>query len=170
MTTETPNFDNIGPRNCGNCACSAMQPNHINPLEKQMFCRRNPPMAQELAVDVQQVRDGKPQFARDGKTPITHREKKMFYLFPPTMAELVCFDGWRPLGTEPGQRVIEDLDGMTGALKRLWADMIAQLQSEALPQPEDFNIASMPSMPIHIAPNGDTHEGPKSDCDLCNGS
>lgn len=71
------------PRTCANCACMLLMkhPVHIN--QTQMICRRNPP------VVVQQRTEAGVQVG------ITQ---------PPTSAEAVCFDGWRPIDTDPGEQ------------------------------------------------------------------
>ena len=153
------------PRTCANCACHSIQENKENPLESQMFCQKDPPMAQKMRVDMPQMRDGKVVMMKDGKTPITRQVEQIFYMYKPTMGNLVCFDGWRPMGTQPGQRSMDSLDGMTGALKRLWADMIEQQQVDALrPGPGDFGEPTQ----CHIGRDGGNHDGKESDCTICN--
>jgi|ERR1700677_216605 len=152
------------PRNCANCACHDIQKSSLNPLENQMFCRRDPPTAQMMRVDQPRMRDGKVVMMKDGKTPLTETVQTLVYMHRPTLASLVCFNGWRPLHTEPGQRTIDD--GMMGAMKRLYADMMAQQAEEiALPMPEDFGVAEQT---LHITKEGLTHDGPQAQCDLCN--
>jgi hypothetical protein len=154
-------------RICANCACHSMQTNLLNPTESQMFCRRDPPMAQRMRIKVPVIRDGKPVMMRDSKTPLMTEEDQVHYMFRPTLATLVCFDGWRAEGTEPGQRSSDALHGVTGALKQLWADMMAQQQEtelSKLPMPEDFGE---PNVNVHVTYSGSVHEGKESECDLC---
>jgi hypothetical protein len=155
-------------RTCANCACHSMQTNLLNPAESQMFCRRDPPMAQRMRIKVPVIRDGKPVMMRDNKTPLMTEEDQVHYMFRPTLATLVCFDGWRAEGTEPGQRSSDALDGVTGALKRLWADMMTQQQEEQiekLPMPEDFGEAIQ--KPWHMGDDGAMHDGSDKECGRC---
>lgn len=154
------------PRTCANCACHDIQKSSLNPLENQMFCRRDPPAAQMMRVDQPRMRDGKVVMMKDGKTPLTESVQTLVYMFRPTLASLVCFDGWRPLQTEPGQRTIDSLDGMMGAMKRLYTDMVAQQAEEiALPLPEDFGVADQT---LHVGFDGNAHDGKIEDCGVCN--
>ncbi len=151
-------------RTCASCACHSVIEDKANPLQTQMFCRRDPPMAQQMRVDRPVIRDGKPVMQRDGKTPLMQPAVEIAYMFKPTLSTLVCFDGWRPLGTDPGQRGIDSIDNVSSALKRLWSDMIVQQQEESLRQPEpaDFSVGA------HVNRDGDVHGGELEDCDLCN--
>lgn len=68
-------------RNCGNCACavSVKHPHLVNTV--QLLCRRNGAMM---------VQQRTPEGILTSLT------------YAPTQAELVCFDGWRAVGTPPG--------------------------------------------------------------------
>jgi len=93
-------------RNCSNCACYFTVPNPQNPLQSQGFCRREPASTAEVAVDVPML-DAKGQvMMQKDKTgtqiPRMERRKQLAYMFDLTNATSVCFDGWRPLGTQPG--------------------------------------------------------------------
>jgi hypothetical protein len=70
--------------------------------ELQTVCRRNPPGARQVHVDVPVMRDGQPIMDGKGK-PRTERMLGFQYGYQPTAPELVCFDGWRPAGTKPGE-------------------------------------------------------------------
>jgi hypothetical protein len=74
-------------RNCSNCACSflAKHPQEIG--RTQLLCRKGPPLlVQQTATDP----EGRPV-----------RAVSLTYAL--TSPELVCFDGWRPIGTLPGE-------------------------------------------------------------------
>lgn len=68
-------------RTCANCACSKTlkHPQLVN--TSVMFCRRNGPLVVQ---------------GPNGQNGLT---------FQPTQGEHVCYDGWRPIGTLPGDRV-----------------------------------------------------------------
>lgn len=88
-------------RNCGNCACFFKVAHPQNPLVTQGFCRRDPPVAQQVRVEVPRLKDGKTQAGKDGK-PIMEFKQQLAYVFAMTAPEMVCFDGWRPEWTRPG--------------------------------------------------------------------
>ena len=122
-------------RLCLNCACHMVQENHLNPLEKQSFCRRDPPMAQQMRVSKPMMRDGKPVIDKHNNKPLMKEEIEIIYLYRPTMPNLVCFDGWRPTEYQPGERMPATLehdigDLMADGYKRLMAD----LQTDSLNQ------------------------------------
>jgi len=72
-------------RRCENCACAVLVKHPVELNRTQLLCRKEPPMIvhQEAEVGGQRMR----------AMQLTYR---------PTSAELVCFDGWRPIGTLPG--------------------------------------------------------------------
>jgi len=82
-----------------------IQANTQNPMEKQAFCRRDPVNAQRVRTEVPRMkRDGTgPVMGRDNK-PIMENGEAWAFLYRPTLASLTCFDGWRPLGTLPGDK------------------------------------------------------------------
>ena len=110
-------------RACENCACFFVQTHPQNPMEKQGFCRLNPPLSQIMRVEVPRVdKNGVPVFGRDGK-PTTEAAQRLMYSYPPTMPAMVCFDGWRPLDYQPGERVGARMDGVAEELGRALAMM-----------------------------------------------
>ena len=93
-------------RDCGACACYFEQANPENPSQSQGFCRRAP-------ADMQSMRGMEPRrdlkgnvVMRDGQ-PVMQPTQIIGYLFKTTRREGTCFDGWRPLGTLPGERQID---------------------------------------------------------------
>jgi hypothetical protein len=145
----------LDPRTCENCACSSMQKNLTNPLEAQMFCRRDTPMAQQMRMQRPTIRDGKPVMMKaDPTKPLMHEVTEIVFMYRPTLPGLVCFDGWRPIGTEPG-RAMDSADGILNIMKRLHADLIAQ------------SLENVPEEPSHTTTDGIFHDGPLSTCGLC---
>jgi len=106
-------------RTCANCACSKVEENPQNKLETQMFCRRNNPIAAQIRIERPRVVNGEVQLDRRTQKPIMENATDVAYLYAPTQKELVCFDGWRPLGTLPGEKKIGGLsdDDVMKAIK-----------------------------------------------------
>jgi len=92
-------------RDCGHCACFFEQANPENPKQRQGFCRRQPADMAELRVMEQRVINGVPQ-CKDGK-PVMQPGKVVGFLYKPTKREGTCFDGWRPIGALPGDRIVD---------------------------------------------------------------
>jgi hypothetical protein len=95
-------------RDCGHCACYFEQSNPQDPKQSQGFCRRLP--ADLMVIKSLEERldhqTGKAVIGRDGK-PVMQPANVTGYLFKTTKREGTCFDGWRPLGTLPGERQID---------------------------------------------------------------
>lgn len=93
-------------RRCGNCACYFEVSHPQNPLLKQGFCRLEPPSTAQVRVEVPMLdANGHPMMTKDkqGKpVPRMEGRTQLAYTHDPTQPESVCFDGWRPLGTQPG--------------------------------------------------------------------
>ena len=118
-------------RQCCNCACSeAMELEtgkkvEVKPRNEDeatakivgaptigLYCRRNPPNAR-------QVRQNEPVMGTDPKTgelvpqkdrvgrPVTREVVVMQFGFAPVPHMGVCYDGWRPEGTPPGDKYPE---------------------------------------------------------------
>jgi hypothetical protein len=96
-------------RTCATCACLLMQTNPMNPLHKQGFCRLNPPKHARGVVEVPRMdmKTATPVIGKDGK-PVLEKQEQDFYLYEPTMPQLTCFRGWRPVDSEPGRHNIAD--------------------------------------------------------------
>lgn len=96
-------------RLCANCACFARMGGDGALVETESdstpICRRDPPQANQQAVDVPvlDVTTGRPVLDRRG-SPQVRREMRLLIVFRPTAAQATCFDGWRPAGTLPGAR------------------------------------------------------------------
>lgn len=98
-------------RSCANCACFARmrQDGSIAPpdsalADAQPICRRFPPQARQARVGVPVLdRNGQP--VRDAKGGVRTEPKAVMMMgYPPVIPTAVCYDGWRPLGTLPGER------------------------------------------------------------------
>jgi hypothetical protein len=114
-------------RTCSNCACCIVQQNAQNPMEKQSFCQRDTPMFTRIRVERPRMRDGQPVIDRTGK-PILEMGEEGIYLYKPTLPTLVCFDGWRPLGTLPGDdpvrtSYLSNVQPLLAAFRRLAEDV-----------------------------------------------
>jgi hypothetical protein len=131
MTNETLVDQIAEERTCANCACSIIQ--EAPTLGKQLFCRLNPAIGKMVRTQVPRIIKGQPQ-VRDGK-PVMEQGEALGFMFAPTMATLVCFDGWRPLGTLPGDFTYRssDIERRFGAgLDRLLNDMKEDAALQAL--------------------------------------
>jgi hypothetical protein len=116
-------------RDCGTCACYFEQANPENPVMVQGFCRRVPAEMQQMRV-LEERRDLQGNVVmRDGK-PIMQPTTAIGYLFKPTKKDGTCFDGWRALGTLPGERPIET--SMRLATDRL-GPLLGQIPKEVRP-------------------------------------
>ncbi len=113
-------------RTCATCACGMWQTNPNDPNHKQLFCQRNPPGYHIAKIEVPRMKDGMPVMSpRKGEEhkPLTDQKDQAIYVYPPVMPELRCFDGWRPIGLEPGDKWTPDLDQLKAMLEPLLASM-----------------------------------------------
>lgn len=115
MTTETnPNGATPPPRRCENCACfarmtmdgSILEPDAPTPEKEQVFtvCRRLTPGGRQVRTEVPAFN---PQTGAPIMDPRTNKQRMemgtvMQIGYPHTLPTAVCYDGWRPLGTLPG--------------------------------------------------------------------
>lgn len=90
-------------RSCANCACYFESANPNNPKEVQGFCRRAPAEMAELRMQ-EERRDLKGNVVIKDGQPVMQPVKVIAYVFKTTTATGICFDGWRALGTLPGER------------------------------------------------------------------
>jgi|ERR1700678_83690 len=133
MTEETKVDE---PRTCLNCACRMQAPSVENTTGMQSFCRRNTPGSQMVSVEIPRLdRNRNAIIGKDGK-PIMEIGKARAYGYPPTEDSMVCFDGWRPVGTLPGDK--DDMNKLLAVyadqMQKLWRDMqLQQLEEAALP-------------------------------------
>lgn len=68
---------------------------------------------------------------KDGK-PVMQKIVKQFYSYPPMGTDMTCFDGWRPLGKEPGEKYNPA------------ADAIEQIMKDHM----EAIVATMPKIPL----------------------
>jgi hypothetical protein len=95
-------------RTCATCACFARvkQDGTVAAAleEAAPSCRRFAPSMQMARIEVPSMSaTGKQLIDGKGK-PRTEFVNQLIVIYPPTRAGLVCFDGWRPLGTLPGEK------------------------------------------------------------------
>lgn len=99
------------PRTCATCACfTAMTPEgelldtDAAPPDVQRVCRRNTPGARMVRAEVPvfDPKTGAPVMRRPGEQR-TETRQIMQIGYAPAVSTGVCFDGWRPLGTLPGE-------------------------------------------------------------------
>jgi len=107
-------------RTCATCACMLLQTNPANPFHKQAFCRLNLAKHARGIVEVPRMdlKTATPVIGKDGK-PIMEKQEQDFYLYEPTMPQLTCFAGWRPIGYEPGEKFNRDSAYFLEAFKEL---------------------------------------------------
>ena len=106
--TEVP-FDpaTLKGRECRACACYFEQVNADQPTQVQGFCRRAP-------AEMAKVRISEPRrdlqgniVMRDGKPVMNPPAEQVGFLFKPALPGGTCYDGWRSIGTLPGERTID---------------------------------------------------------------
>lgn len=122
--SELQSESEVKERTCGNCACSLLQ---TAGALTQLFCRRNMPMHAVVDIETPMMRMGQPIVGKDGK-PRMEMTKQDAYMYPPTLAKLVCYDGWRALGTEPGKDA-----GLANLMPQLldgYKELMTAIQSE----------------------------------------
>jgi hypothetical protein len=118
----------IEPRTCGNCACCEVKPHAVNKLQTQAFCKLKPPTYAQIRADVPRLtKEGQPVIGKNNQ-PVMEPGFQEVYLSSPTDVRLVCFDGWRPIGTLPGDRYeMADVMGpLRSAFSQLGWDLIQQ--------------------------------------------
>ena len=128
-------------RNCANCGCSIIVTHGQDKTQSQMFCRLNPPIHGQARVEVQRVDIKGNKVWKDGKA-VMNSEIQSVFVHSPTVAQMVCFDGWRPQGTLPGDFAYKnaaEIDGIVarwqGAMKRLQDDVAMDSLVRDLPSP-----------------------------------
>jgi hypothetical protein len=135
-------------RTCANCAC---HDTGTYPLTQQemMVCKRNPPngipmRVQRPSIDpiTKQVRMAK---RADKPTPIMEEVQTVVVFYNPTSPDMTCFDGWRPMGTEPGDfayksNVLEkQFEKTVAGMNRLLDDMATDVENTRLADPSKKN-------------------------------
>lgn len=82
------NNGSTGKRTCATCACALLVKHPIELNVTQLVCRKN-----GLMLASQQVEGpGGKVMVQTGLT------------YPPTRADSVCFNDWRPIGVQPGDK------------------------------------------------------------------
>lgn len=135
---------------CANCACFAhmlpdgtVLPRDSTRQEGQTVCRRSPPGGRwaRVEVPVYDQATGEPLMRRPG-VPRLEAKQVLEIGYPPAVPGGVCFDGWRPVETRPGENahlrevlpmLAELARGNTAAAKRLGQAMLDNLLDELPP-------------------------------------
>jgi hypothetical protein len=92
---------------CGNCACFArisIESGTVLARDDETgmpVCRRQTPGGRFVRAEVPVIHDGKPVIDR-GK-PRLEAKQVLQVGYPPVLPDWVCWDGWRPQGTRPGE-------------------------------------------------------------------
>lgn len=89
-------------RQCQSCACYFESVNPENKNQFQGFCRRAPAEVMEVRAQVPRVDLQGRAVLKDGK-PVLNNDIIKGFIYKPTQREGICFDGYRPLGTLPGE-------------------------------------------------------------------
>jgi hypothetical protein len=124
-------------RTCANCAC---HDTGTYPLTQQemMVCKRNPPNGIPMRVRRPAIDPvtRQPRMAKraDKPTPIMEEVQAVVVFYNPTSPDMVCFDGWRPMGTDPGdfayksspieKQIEQTIVGMNRLVNDLHADAV----------------------------------------------
>ena len=138
----------LGGRTCATCACFFAQINPLNPQQLQGFCRRTVAKPYQARVQQPQVLNGEPRIDKRTGQPILETVQVHGMMYDLTDAHGSCFDGWRPLGTLPGERAAEAM--LRIALPRLLQNpdmpeelrQVIQAAMTALSGPEPKTLAS----------------------------
>jgi len=124
-------------RTCATCACFLIQENPANPLERQGFCRRNTALHARGKMQVPRLdTEKKIVNDRNGK-PILETIERDFYIYPPTMPELTCFDGWRSLETLPGDPRMPDVRKLIESMRHVLKELGFVISAPELVSPLD---------------------------------
>lgn len=117
-------------RTCANCACSIMRKHPVLVNEERMFCARNTVMSHIMRVGKPRIDPISKEVMNDKRTgkPIMESVDDLVFVYAPTLAELTCYDGWRPIGTLPGDKwqnasVDQLMDGLMKNYQRLLDDV-----------------------------------------------
>jgi hypothetical protein len=135
MTTETKIEDQI-PRTCANCACSIMQTNVALGLgheKEHMFCRKDPVNAAKARFERPAIRNGQPVIDKRTNKPQMETYDDLAFMYRPVIAHGTCYDGWRPIGTEPGDKFQNaGLDKMMEPLLKGFGRLYADMTNDAM--------------------------------------
>jgi hypothetical protein len=114
-------------RSCATCACHTVRPHPFNPVESVHICRRNQANLAQAQGEIPRMdAKGLPVMGKDGK-PIMERVNKQIYVYAATAPDSVCFDGWRPLDTLPGDKASVFNDAAVKDMMRLMEPILNAL-------------------------------------------
>lgn len=123
-------------RDCEHCACYFETTHAHNPSEFQGFCRRQPAQLVESKAQVPRLDKNKQPLIKDGQV-VMNNEVVVGLLYAPTQRHATCFEGYRPLGTLPGERPMdpktkEVLLSLINSADRLLSDDVKESLRTAL--------------------------------------
>lgn len=110
-------------RTCEHCACFFLSINAEDPTQKQGFCRRAPAELVETRIQVPRLDQNQQPIVKHGQ-PVMNSERVQGLLFKLAQPNGTCFDGWRPLGSLPGE-------GPAGMFLRMGAPALEALIQKA---------------------------------------
>lgn len=96
-------------RECSNCACYFESSNPQDPGQYQGFCRRWPAEFSQTRGQVPRLDPVTKQPVMRNGVPVMNNELITGYLYKPTRRLGTCFDGYRPLGTLPGDSAQQNI-------------------------------------------------------------
>jgi hypothetical protein len=125
---DVPHQEEKIERTCANCACSILQKNAQLGNIEHMFCRKDPINAGKARFERPQMVNGEVRIDKRTQKPIMETYEDLAFMYRPVIKSATCFDGWRPIGTEPGDKFQNaPLDKMMAPLMetfgRLYKDM-----------------------------------------------
>jgi hypothetical protein len=95
-------------RDCAHCACYFESANPENPAQFQGFCRRWPAEFSQTRGQVPRLDPVTKLPVMKNGVPVMNNELIMGYLYKPTQRQGICFDGYRPKGSLPGETRIDE--------------------------------------------------------------
>lgn len=120
-------------RNCSNCACFFTQQDAMNPTVTQGFCRRNTVLMTQVRVSIPVLDTRKQPMVDKTGMPRVTTEMRDAFIFTPTVPNATCFDGWRPIGVQPGARWIDS--NVDEDVRQAELDRIAEREPDLTPFP-----------------------------------
>ena len=95
-------------RECANCACYFEATHAEHPDQYQGFCRRHPGQLTQSRVQVPRLDKENKPVMKNG-LPVMNNEVAIGFLYAVTQRQGTCFEGYRPIGTLPGERPMPEV-------------------------------------------------------------